>query len=328
MSIRWDSRNKRWRYEFDRVIDGVRKRASRLLPKGWSQAQADAYDRREGGRLYAVASGIEKRDALIDEAVLLYLKDKQDLKSIQQATENLAAIYWAYHGKRLSQLAEVATAISANRAGVREGVTLSPATIKQRLALLKAACRWAWKKHQLCDQDPTVRMQMPKVRNERHVYSDRRQMLQLARAAHRHDACILIRVAFYTGMRLSEIQRVRHEHGALFLADTKNGSVRAIPVHPRIRTCLPYLPLTTPTSTLERAWQKARTACGLDHVHLHDLRHSTASEMINAGVDLYTVGQVLGHKDPRSTQRYAHLTHATLAEAVSKIGRKSPHNAV
>lgn len=47
--------------------------------------------------------------------------------------------------------------------------------------------------------------------------------------------------------------------------------------------------------------------------------------MVNAGVDLYTVGAVLGHRDPRSTKRYAHLTARTLADAVGTIGRKVPH---
>lgn len=49
--------------------------------------------------------------------------------------------------------------------------------------------------------------------------------------------------------------------------------------------------------------------------------------MINAGVDLYTVGTVLGHKDARSTKRYSHLNAATLQRAVNAIGgQKSPHN--
>jgi len=58
----------------------------------------------------------------------------------------------------------------------------------------------------------------------------------------------------------------------------------------------------------------------LTHIHIHDLRHSAASEMVNAGVDLFVVGAVLGHKDGRSTRRYAHLTGATLAEALGAIG--------
>lgn len=84
MSIRWDTRNKRWRYEFDRYIQGRRHRLSRLLPRGWSQAQADAYDRTEGARLYALASGIQRADPLIDEAVAHYLRDKKaSLKSFK-----------------------------------------------------------------------------------------------------------------------------------------------------------------------------------------------------------------------------------------------------
>jgi site-specific recombinase XerD len=70
------------------------------------------------------------------------------------------------------------------------------------------------------------------------------------------------------------------------------------------------------------AWQRARSAAGLEHVRFHDLRHSAASEMINAGVDLFTVGKVLGHRDARSTQRYSHLEHGTLAAAVARIGRR------
>lgn len=326
MPIHWDTRNKRWRYQFDRVIEGRRQRASRLLPKGWSQAQADAFDRRESARLYAVGTGIERADALIDTAVAHYLRDKAGLKSYQSAIENLAAIAWAYEGKPLSALPEVAKLVSDTREGVRKGVVLSAATVKNRLALLKAACRWAWKKHAICESDPTSRMQMPTVRNERHVYASRRQMLQLARAADRHDVRVLIRTAFYTGMRLGEIRRAEVVDGALHLADTKNGDRRSIPAHRRIGTCLRYLPLTTNERTLQAGWQRARAACKMEHLHLHDLRHSAASEMINADVDLFTVGAVLGHKDPRSTQRYAHLQHSTLAEAVGKIGRKAPHN--
>ncbi len=327
MPIRWDTRNKRWRYEFDRVIEGQRKRASKLLPKGWTQAQADAFDRKESGRLYAVGSGIERADALIDTAVLHYFADKRHLKSFTSAEENLAAIAWAYSGKPLSALPEVAKLVNETREGVREGVVLSDATVRNRLSLLKAACRWAWKRHAICDADPTTRMQLPTVRNERHVYASREQMLQLARAADRHDVRVLIRTAFYTGMRLSELRRAEVSAGALHLADSKNGERRSVPAHPRIATCLRYLPLTGNERTLQAGWQRARKACGMEHLHLHDLRHSAASEMINADVDLFTVGAVLGHKDPRSTKRYAHLQHSTLADAVGKIGRKVPHTA-
>ena len=65
------------------------------------------------------------------------------------------------------------------------------------------------------------------------------------------------------------------------------------------------------------------TAIGLGHARFHDVRHSAASEMINAGVDLYTVGAVLNHKSATSTKRYAHLATSKLADAVATIGKKS-----
>ena len=318
MSIRWDTRNKRWRFEFDRVVEGRRHRLSRLLPRGWSQAQADAYDRKEGGRLAAVAAGIESRDPLIDEAVKLYLRDKTALKSYKATAEHLAAIAWAYMGKPMSALPEVA-------ARVVSLADTKPATVRNRLAVLKAAARWAWKKHGLVNADPAARMQMPVVRNERHVYASRAEMLTLCRACDHWQAQVAIRVAFYTGMRLGELYAVSVEGGVLVLHDTKNGDRRAVPAHPRIRHLLGMLPLTAPKITIQRAWQRARAAAGLPHLHFHDLRHSAASEMVNAGVDLYTVGAVLGHKSSQSTKRYAHLATDTMRAAIGKIGQKLTH---
>lgn len=315
MPIRWDTRNKRWRYEFDRVLGGRRHRLSRLLPRGWSQAQADAYERKESAHLYALASGIERRDPLIDEAVVLYLRDKTSLKSYRSTAEHLAAIAWAYTGQPLSALPAVARKVITS-------ADTAPATVRNRLACLKAAARWAWRKHGLVDADPTTRMQLPAVSNQRQVYVQRRDMLTACRACTNWQAQVAIRVAFYSGLRLGELYRVEVAGGALVLHDSKNGDRRAIPAHPKIRHLLRMLPLTGPKITVQRAWERARSVAGLDHVHFHDLRHSAASEMINAGVDLYTVGKVLGHRDSRSTQRYSHLTADTLAAAVGKIGKR------
>jgi integrase len=318
MSIRWDNRNKCFRFEFDRYLEGRRHRASRLLPKGWSQAQADAFDRTESARLYEIAAGLSEQDPLIETAVKLYLQDKMHLKSYKGVLEHLAIILPHYKGKPISELPAVSRAIAAE--------PLAPATNRNRIALLKAACRWAWKQHNLTSSDPTIRMQLPTVRNERHIYVNREQMLLLAKAADRSDLRALIRIAFYTGMRLGEIQRAVSHEGLLVLSDTKNGERRVVPVHPRIRVCLKFFPVAAKTVTLQRAFQRARERANLSHVRIHDLRHSAASEMINAGVDLYTVGAVLGHKDSRSTQRYAHLAVQTLQRAVNTIGgQKSPH---
>ena len=59
---------------------------------------------------------------------------------------------------------------------------------------------------------------------------------------------------------------------------------------------------------------------GIMDASFHTLRHTAASWMVQQGVDLYGVGQFLGHKTPRMTQRYAHLSPGYMAEAAGKLG--------
>lgn len=54
MSIYRDPSTGRWRFDFDRRIDGARVRRRQLLPTGWTRAQADAFDRAESAAHYAV----------------------------------------------------------------------------------------------------------------------------------------------------------------------------------------------------------------------------------------------------------------------------------
>ena len=58
---------------------------------------------------------------------------------------------------------------------------------------------------------------------------------------------------------------------------------------------------------------------GIPDASFHTLRHTAASWLVMEGVDLYTVGKILGHKTPRMTQRYAHLSPGYMAAAVNKL---------
>lgn len=313
MSIHYDRRNRRYRFQFDRIIAGQRVRASKLLPAGWSAAEADAYDQRESARLYAVATGAPAAEPLIDDAVLLYCEERcPQLKHGKGYIAQLAADYHHYAGRLLSELPEVAKAIMEE--------PVSPGTKRNRIAYIRAACRYAFKRG-LGTHDPAERLILPTVHNERHVYAARSEMLRIARACDRRDVRAGIRIAFYSGMRQGEIRRARVQGDLMVVLDTKNNTpIHTVPIHPRIRTAVKYLPIDIRRSTFARIFERARAKAGLPHIHFHDLRHSTASELANAGVDLYTIGQVLGHKDPRSTKRYAHLSTETKAAALAKVG--------
>jgi integrase len=67
------------------------------------------------------------------------------------------------------------------------------------------------------------------------------------------------------------------------------------------------------------SWDRARKLAGLPELRMHDLRHSFASFLINAGRSLYEVQELLGHADLRTTSRYAHLSRERLFDAVEVI---------
>lgn len=320
----------RYIFEFDQYIGGRRERATKTLPKTWSRAQADAFDRRESDRLSAIANGVGA-EGDIESAVQAYVENRvPELKAGDEITRELAVIYPFYQGRPLSALADVCKAIALKSFAQRKKNDpkdakprkLSAATIKKRIRYLTSACRFAWKTEKgMGKHDPAEGVTVPVVRNERHFYTDRIGMLKICLACPSRKARAAIRIAFYTGLRLSEIHRAIRGDGVLILDDTKNGTRFVLPVHPKITSAVKVkLYSVDHTSKLYR---NARDAANMPHFHFHDLRHSAASEMINQDIDLYTVGAVLNHKSAASTQRYAHLRTAKLAAAVGAIGKKT-----
>ncbi|WIJ24030.1 tyrosine-type recombinase/integrase [Devosia sp. RR2S18] len=73
-----------------------------------------------------------------------------------------------------------------------------------------------------------------------------------------------------------------------------------------------------PPSSLYGPWHRIRKRAGLPDVRLHDLRHSFASFLVNTGVSIYVVQDLLGHTQLRTTQRYAHLSDGTRRDAAEK----------
>lgn len=316
MSIYHDKTTGQWRFEFSRRIKGKRFRRRHLLPPGWTRTEADAYDRKESAALYALATGIAKPRYTIDAAVACYARDRiPDLKHGANAMREIEATRDWWTGRPIEDLATVAAEYAADQLGA-----LRPATVKNRIAYLRAACRWAWKRNGMGDADPGGRVVTPTVRNERTTTITRMQMLHLARACRHRGVRALIRILYYTGLRVGEACRAERRPGLFVLPDTKNGTPHFIPMDPRIRTAA-RVPMPK-RSQIDYYWPLARAACGLEGVRLHDIRHTTASEIIAGGGDLGDVGAVLNHKSVASSKRYAHWLLERKAAALATVGRK------
>ena len=329
MPISHNKKTRRYEYQLHRIVAKQRIRAHKVLPAGWSREQAEEFDRIETARILAEIHGIQRRGAQIEDAVLHYLTERApNLKSYKSVIEDLAIIKPYYAGRSFDDLPAISRTYAKDSAlrtdGEGRADPLKPATIKKRIALLRAACRYAWRHHNMGEGDPGDRLFVPPVKNERQIYLDRKTVLTIVRQMARATRGAAL-IAFYSGMRLGEILRATNSDGVFVLSDTKNGEPRHVPIHPRVAV---YARHGTKCSRIwvQRQFMNVSRKMGLA-VHFHDLRHSAASEMINSEVDLYTVGAVLGHKSSQSTKRYAHLAQSKLREAVGAIGRRTKRTA-
>lgn len=326
MPIYFQKDRNRWRFEFDRIIGGRRSRITKLLPKGWSRSQAEAYDRSQGVRLYAIATGVESPRLSLAGAVKLYLEHRcPELRNGKKAAQDLAKLLPEIESASLDDASGLATRYEIANRGV-----FAPATIRNRLAYLKAAVRYAYKKHGYGDRDYTDRMTLPTVRNERQIYARMPQLKALWRAFEDADARAVFRLAFYCGLRwraelltrTAEDIRRNGDDVWLYLGKTKNGQERMKWVHPDARGDLRHLPFPYNANYYYARFRAARKAIGMPELNPHDLRHSLASEIVSKGGTLVDVQEALHHEAMQSSRRYSHLYPERMKTVLSGIGRK------
>ncbi len=186
-------------------------------------------------------------------------------------------------------------------------------------------------------RNPTHGIKRPPINNarDRYLTAAEAQRLHAAVAESRNTQLkYIVGLLLLTGARVSELLNAewRHvdvERRSWLIPTSKTGKPRHVPLSqaaidiirqvPRFGDCpylLPNPDTLKPFTEIKHAWQHARDKANLPGLRIHDLRHSAASFMINAGIDLFAVGRVLGHADHKSTTRYSHLANDTLLAAV------------
>jgi integrase len=74
-----------------------------------------------------------------------------------------------------------------------------------------------------------------------------------------------------------------------------------------------------PRNHPRNSWRKAFDRAGLQDCTIHTLRHTHATRLIQNGLSVYEVQTVLGHTDPKTTMRYAHLEQAKVTEKARNV---------
>jgi integrase len=151
----------------------------------------------------------------------------------------------------------------------------------------------------------------------------------------------IIPMLILTGARKREVLDARwedidFEHKSWRIHTTKSGQPRHVPLSDGAIAVLEALPRDSewifanedtgkPYASIYASWHTARTRAGLADVRVHDLRHSFASFLVNAGRSIYEVQRLLGHAHIRTTQRYAHLSKDTLLDATNAVNSAVGH---
>lgn len=218
---------------------------------------------------------------------------------------------------------------------------VKPATINRELAMLKKAFNLACREWEWAKDNPVCRVSMEREQNTRDRWLTEEEEGRLLAAAAPWVRELIV-FAINTGMRRGEILAltwagVDFTRRTVTVFRSKNGERRTIPVNQTVFDLLTQKYATrssdsllvfasqmaTPLdgSNLRRGFTCALKAAQIEDLHFHDLRHTFATRLVQAGVDLYKVQRLLGHKSPSMTQRYAHHYPESLRDGVEVLDR-------
>jgi len=247
--------------------------------------------------------------------------------------------------RRLDEIS-VADLDRIRRQMVRAG--LADATCRYAMAVVRQVYNWARARNRWSGTAPTAGLRWQPVDNTRLRYLTRDEAAALlaelaVRSRSVHDQALL---SLHCGLRWGEIAGltwadVDLDKGILTLRDTKNRLTRYAyltdtakemlkarrRLHPRRKGYVFVSADGKKLGGLSRTYRRAVNAVGLNddvtdrryRVCFHTLRHTFASWLVQAGVDLYRVQHLLGHKSASMVQRYAHLGADDLRTAVRAI---------
>ena len=226
---------------------------------------------------------------------------------------------------------------------------LSPSTCNRALIIVRFMfnCALRWEVLKKID-NPCKHIKELPLNNKKERFLNTNEIyalkLELVKSKNRFLPYI-VQLLILTGCRRGEALKAQIQHFDLGRGDwivplPKSGKARHIPLNlhavQTIRASITmkqsYNQITresiylfpNPTSgepfqQIFYSWDKARRAAQIETVRMHDLRHSFASALVNSGMTLYDVKEILGHSNIRTTERYAHLSNSRLRQAAESV---------
>lgn len=282
---------------------------------------------------------LEGDDRTFRELAEKYINEyaKFHKKSWQKDAERLRNHLIPFFGELI--VTEITPKIISGYKGYRYQKEISPATINRELTIMKHMYTMAVKEWEWCRDNPVKRVSMEKESPPRDrwlTYEEEKKLLEACPVWLRE----IVTFALNTGMRQGEILSLTWKDVNLFkgiaiLQETKNGERRAIPLNrtvwdllkekSRVRYLASDYVFTNEADTkmdggnLRTDFMKVLKKAAIKEFCFHDLRHTFATRLVQKGIDLYKVQKLLGHKDNKTTQRYAHHYPESLRDGVNAL---------
>ena len=194
------------------------------------------------------------------------------------------------------------------------------------------------------EDNPFKKIKAPKTPSSLPLFIDETGLQKILSNTSRQFLKDIFTIAFYSGLRLSEILNLKWswideskniittKNSADYL--TKSRRERVIPIHKNISAILKRKKYDFSFSKdlifsdqqgkkfngnfISKQFKKSVRAAGLDdNLHMHNLRHSFCSNLVQKGVSLYVVKELAGHQNFSTTQIYSHLNQESLNNAIS-----------
>lgn len=252
----------------------------------------------------------------------------------QQCAKNFLPLFGDY------KLSQITPSVLSTYKAKRLESKVSMTTVVKELSCIRrvfSLCKREW---QLCKQSPFEFFTMPKENPPRVRFLRPGQFEKILQKCPSWLKPMVI-MARYTGMRRGNVltltwEQVDFPQRVINLEYTKNGERLTIPISSIVYNMLtsmrtakvfrlncPYVfhdngKLYSP-GQVSVAFKRACKRAEIEDFRFHDLRHDFASNLVQKGTDLYPVQLLMGHKDGRMTQRYAHLKVDHLRDAVEMV---------
>ena len=220
---------------------------------------------------------------------------------------------------------------------LRREAGLKPATINRELAMLSKAFNMAVREWEWLTSNPVSRVPKEKEDNERDRWLTVDEEMSLLENSPDWLRDIIL-FNLHTGLRQDELLSLTWDRvddmfrKTIFIKETKNGKPRTIPLNKtavdilmrkaKVISIKSKIVFHSKSGTkidkhnLRRAFVIAKERAGIEDFTFHGLRHTFATRLAQRGIDLYKISKLLGHKDIKTTQRYAHHCPDSLRDGV------------